>query len=100
MAFAIEITSAAYDELDNIKPYYRRSIINAIDKQLTHEPTTESKNRKVLAGIQPGFEHETPVWELRVRQYRVYYDVDHESTTVFIRAVRQKPPHTTTEQTI
>ena len=100
MSYAIDITDVACDELQAIKPFYRRQIIDAIHEQLQHEPTVESKNRKILAGVQPTFEHQTPVWELRVGDYRVYYDVDKVSMTVLVRAVRLKPPHVTTEQII
>ncbi len=100
MAFTIEITDFAYDELQAIKPYYRKQIIDAIHRQLTHEPTVETKNRKVLAGVLVTFEHKTPVRELRVGDYRVYYDVSEESTTVMVRAIRLKPPHATTEQIV
>jgi mRNA-degrading endonuclease RelE of RelBE toxin-antitoxin system len=100
MPFAIEIADYAYDELQAIKPYYRKRIVDAINRQLPHEPTAESKNRKVLSGVCPSFEHKLPVWELRVASYRVYYDVSEESMTVVIRSVRFKPPHATTEQII
>jgi len=39
-----------------------------------------------------------PIWELRVGEFRVFYDVDEEAQTVFVRAVRHKPPHKTTEE--
>jgi mRNA-degrading endonuclease RelE of RelBE toxin-antitoxin system len=100
MPDTIEIADVAYDELQSIKVFYRRQIFHAIDEQLAHEPTMETKNRKILTGVQPNFEHELPVWELRVGEYRVYYDVNEELKTVSIRAVRQKLPHKTTEQTI
>jgi mRNA-degrading endonuclease RelE of RelBE toxin-antitoxin system len=100
MPFAIEITDYAYDEVQAIKPYYRRRIIDSIFGQLSNQPTVETRNRKILSGVQPSFEHKLPVWELRVGSYRVYYDVSEESMTVVIRAVRVKPPHRTTEQII
>jgi len=98
MPYAIDIRDAALDELRAIKPYHRTRIIDAIDQQLTYEPNVETRNRKQLAGLQPGFEHDPPVWELRVGLYRVYYDINEQSKTVVVRAVREKPPHTTTEQ--
>jgi len=39
-----------------------------------------------------------PVWQLRVGEYRVFYDVDREEMAVYVRAVRLKPPHKTTEE--
>jgi mRNA-degrading endonuclease RelE of RelBE toxin-antitoxin system len=98
MPYAIDIRDAAFDELHNIKPYHRNRIIDAIDRQLAFEPNIETRNRKQLAGLQPDFDHDPPVWELRVGLYRVYYDISEESKTVVVRAVREKPPHTTTEE--
>jgi mRNA-degrading endonuclease RelE of RelBE toxin-antitoxin system len=100
MPYAIEIRDVAYDELQAVKPFYRKRILDAIDQQLQHEPTVETKNRKELSGLQPNFEHDPPVWELRVGTHRVYYDVSEELKTVVVRAVREKPPHTATEQIV
>jgi mRNA-degrading endonuclease RelE of RelBE toxin-antitoxin system len=41
-----------------------------------------------------------PVWELRIGEYRVFYDVDEQASLVMVRAIRQKPPHKTTEEII
>jgi mRNA-degrading endonuclease RelE of RelBE toxin-antitoxin system len=100
MPYAIDIVDVARDELQAVRVFDRRRISQAIDAQLVHEPTKETKNRKPLGGVEPNFAHEPPVWELRVGEYRVYYDVRDESKRVFIRAVRRKPPHQTTEQII
>jgi mRNA-degrading endonuclease RelE of RelBE toxin-antitoxin system len=85
-------------QLQAIKPFYRRRIVDSIDQQLMHEPTVETRNRKVLTGLEPDFEHDEPVWELRVGRYRVYYDVNEAAKTVVVLAIREKPPHVTTEQ--
>jgi mRNA-degrading endonuclease RelE of RelBE toxin-antitoxin system len=94
MGYEIEIAIGAVEELKAIKRYYRRAIIDAIEQELTHQPTTETRNRKLLVGLKPDFEHVPPVWEFRVGDYRVFYDVNVEQ----VRAVREKPPHATTEQ--
>jgi mRNA-degrading endonuclease RelE of RelBE toxin-antitoxin system len=100
MSYTIEIASLGFDELQTIKVFHRRQIVQSIDEQLTNTPANETRNRKVLTGLQPQFEHDPPVWELRVGEYRVYYDVNEESKTVSVRAVRLKPPHKTTEEII
>ena len=43
-------------------------------------------------------EHMDPVWELRIGEYRVFYDVDEQASLVMVRAIRHKPPHKTTEE--
>jgi mRNA-degrading endonuclease RelE of RelBE toxin-antitoxin system len=98
MPYTIEFRDVAYTELQTIKPFYRRRIVDTIDQQLVHAPVTETRNRKKLVGFQPDFDHDDPVWELRVGQYRVYYDVNQEANVVVVRAIREKPPHMTTEQ--
>jgi mRNA-degrading endonuclease RelE of RelBE toxin-antitoxin system len=92
-----------------LRDYEARQIIDAVDEHLTREPGRSSKRKKT---IRPGerlpFEHLEPVWQLRVGQYRVFYDVtacERESAqagrelyegVVSIRAVRYKPGHQTT----
>ncbi len=42
--------------------------------------------------LTPSFDHELPVWELRVGPFRVFYDVQDEEQRVHVRAVRRKEP--------
>jgi mRNA-degrading endonuclease RelE of RelBE toxin-antitoxin system len=98
MPYAIEISDAAFHELQAIKPFHRSRIVDAIDQQLQYEPNAETRNRKLLTGLRPDFEHDPPVWELRIGSHRVYYDIKAEGPTVIVRAIREKPPHATTEQ--
>ncbi|HSF17656.1 MAG TPA: type II toxin-antitoxin system RelE/ParE family toxin [Vicinamibacteria bacterium] len=39
----------------------------------------------------PPWGDELPVWELRVGDYCVFYDVSEEEKVVYVRAVRRKP---------
>ena len=71
--------------------------MDGIERQLTYEPMRETRNRKMLRGLIPPWQHVEPVWELRIAQYRVFYDVDEASGEVTIRALRRKPPHKTTD---
>lgn len=65
---------------------------------LTHEPAVETRNRKQLVNLVPPFEAIPPVWELRIREYRVFYDVSEQQRTVYVRAVRRKPAHRSTRE--
>ncbi len=98
MPFAIEIVPSALMELESVRIFDRRRIVQAIEEQLAHEPTATTRNRKMLPDLQPSFPCEPPIWELRVGDFRVFYDV-HEDV-VYVRAVRIKRPHHTTEQAI
>jgi mRNA-degrading endonuclease RelE of RelBE toxin-antitoxin system len=90
MAHQIELTQDAETELDRIKKHERNKIIDEMDKQLLYEPTVSTKNRKCLGTVEAGFEYEPPLWELRVDEYRVFYDVKKESEIVNVRAIRRK----------
>jgi mRNA-degrading endonuclease RelE of RelBE toxin-antitoxin system len=83
--------------LKAIRAFDRRRIVDEIERQLADRPTVETRNRKLLDAVAPGFEHVPPVWELRVGDFRVFYDVDEELATVFVRAVRFKGQLTTQE---
>ncbi len=100
MAYKIELMRSAASELRVIRAYDRRRIIDEMEAQLPHQPAVETRNRKRLAGVSPTFEHVAPVWELRVQDYRIYYDVDSDAKTVYVRAVRRKTPDQTTEDII
>jgi len=58
----------------------------------------ETRNHKMLPGLQPPWDQELPIWELRVGEYRVFYDVQEQARLVTVRAIRLKSPHKTTEE--
>jgi mRNA-degrading endonuclease RelE of RelBE toxin-antitoxin system len=96
--FVIRYAESVADDLSAIRPFDRRQLLDQIDLQLLHEPTRETRNRKILHGLTPPWDHLEPIWELRVNEYRVYYDVDESAGLVVVRAVRRKLPHKTTEE--
>jgi mRNA-degrading endonuclease RelE of RelBE toxin-antitoxin system len=96
--FSVRIVPSALEELKGIRAFDRKRIVQAIEEQLMHEPTVATKNRKMLPDLAPPFPCELPIWELRVGDFRVFYDVVEQA--VFVRAVRRKPPHQTTEDTL
>lgn len=100
MSFDVQIVPSAVEELKAIQVFYRRQIATAIEAQLMHQPTVATKHRKRLQNVEPSFEYEPPLWELRVGEFRVFYDVDEASASVFVRAIREKPPHAATERVL
>ena len=57
-------------------------VLDAVDRQLAHQPTLETKNRRLMRP------NPLATWELRVGNLRVYYDVqDSPEAVVFVRAV-------------
>ena len=86
------------NDLKRLRAGQRTQILDRIDAQLTYQPTEQTRNRKILVGLVPPWEHEEPVWQLRIGEFRVFYDVDQAEAIVVIRAIRHKPPHKTTEE--
>jgi mRNA-degrading endonuclease RelE of RelBE toxin-antitoxin system len=95
--FEILVTSGAEADLRGLKARDRRIVVEAIEDQLAREPRTPTRNRKELVGLRPPWDAVPPVWELRVGDFRVFYDVDAGEERVWVRAVLRKPPHRTTE---
>jgi mRNA-degrading endonuclease RelE of RelBE toxin-antitoxin system len=100
MGYRIDITDAAEAELRSLRVFERRKIVDAIQSQLGHQPTEETRHRKRLDSAIPAFDHLPPIWELRVGDYRVFYDIDESALIVVIRAVRRKLPEQTTDEVL
>lgn len=98
MRFEIVVHELAEGELAELRTFDRRLLLDAMESQLTHQPTLATRNRKRLDELTPSFEHVPPIWELRVGDFRIFYDVDETIRIVNVRAVRRKWPHQTTEQ--
>jgi mRNA-degrading endonuclease RelE of RelBE toxin-antitoxin system len=86
MKFAIAFTRTAAEHVRGYRKHEQKIVLDAIAEQLTHEPITETRNRKRLG------ENELSDWELRVQDFRVFYDVvvEDERGTVEIKAVGHK----------
>ena len=96
--YEIRYAEGVAGDLAEVRAYERARILDCIEEQLRHEPTRQARNKKILVGLAPPWEHVEPVWELRIGEHRVFYDVDEEASVVIIRAIRHKPPHKTTEE--
>ncbi len=85
MSYRIEYSPETENHLRALTARQRTIVLNAIDKQLSGQPTVETRNRKPM--------RPNPVapWELRIGNLRVYYDVEEEpNQKVFILAVGVK----------
>jgi mRNA-degrading endonuclease RelE of RelBE toxin-antitoxin system len=72
LAYTIEYALEVEEHLRSLTVRQRTIVLEAIDTQLTHDPTVETRNRK------PMRPNPLAPWELRVQNMRVYYDVEHE----------------------
>lgn len=93
--FEIRYVSAVEDDLRNLRAFEIRRIMNAIDSQLAIAPEQTDRMKKLLAGLKPPWNGAEPVWQLRVGDFRVFYDVETTHRVVTIRAIRRKGRHTT-----
>jgi len=87
MAYEIILSPEALDDLAGFMARQRRIILDEIELQLTNEPTRATQQRK------PMRPNPLASWELRVGQFRVYYQVeDNEENQrmIFIVAVGEK----------
>jgi mRNA-degrading endonuclease RelE of RelBE toxin-antitoxin system len=84
-------------ELRALRVSERRRVVDVIERQLGWEPVSESRSRKMLVGLQPPWDQVRPVWQLRVGDFRVFYDVDESEKRVIVRAVRKKGRNRTEE---
>jgi mRNA-degrading endonuclease RelE of RelBE toxin-antitoxin system len=95
--FALVFAALAREHLDELRPFERNRVLDAIAEQLPSSPNVATAKRKMLIGATPSFEHVPPVWQLRVGDYRVIYDVDVRGRVVVVRAVLRKGNKTTGE---
>ena len=95
--YDIRFARGVEDDLHRTPVFYRNRILDVIESQLTNTPLTPTRNRKLLVNLIPPWEAVPPVWELRVGEYRVFYDVSEEDSVVYVRVVRRKPRGKKTE---
>src|ERR1700678_1771843 len=100
MAYQIVVHELAVEELESRRAFDQRRILGDIREQLADQPDVPTRRRKCLIDLAPSFEHELPVWELRVGEFRVFYDVAAEENTVHIRGVRRKQTEQRTEDIV
>lgn len=96
--YRIYFSKGVEDDFAEITAFHRKIILSSIEKKLKYEPAKPTKTRKLLKGITPPWNAVPPIWELRIGNYRVFYDVSEMENTVYIRAVKAKPQDKTTEE--
>jgi mRNA-degrading endonuclease RelE of RelBE toxin-antitoxin system len=84
MMFRIELTPEAVEDLRLLRKFDQTQIIAAIERQLAEQAHQETRNRKRLRPNQ------LAEWELRVGDFRVFYDIDQDNAVVKIEAIGYK----------
>jgi mRNA-degrading endonuclease RelE of RelBE toxin-antitoxin system len=82
--FSIEFSASARKDLRYLHKSKQTLIVEEVEEQLIHEPLRETRNRKPLRP------NDLSSWELRVADFRVFYDVNEEVQEVTIKAVGWK----------
>ena len=95
----IVVEELALDDLDELRTYDRRLLEDAMEERLAHDPLVRTRNRKPLESFVPAWEHVQPIWELRVGDFRVFYDVEESAETVHVRRILRKGTKSTGEMT-
>jgi len=82
--FRIELTPEAVEDLRLLRKFDQQQIIDAIERQLSDQAAQETRHRKRLRPNQ------LAEWELRVGDFRIFYDIDQDNEVVKIEAVGYK----------
>lgn len=72
MLYEIVLSSHAKQHLRELTAWQRKIVLDAIERQLSHQPAVITRNRKRLRS------NLIATWEFRVGDLRVYYDVGEE----------------------
>ena len=85
MKYEVILKPDAENDLDGVRKYEARWIADAIERHLTREPEKVSRSRiKRLRGRQPAD------YRLRVGDFRVFYMVDADESTVLVLRILHK----------
>ena len=82
--FEIKFTEEAIEDLRWFNKSERSYLVGQLETVISLELTAETRNRKPLRP------NELAEWEVRIADFRVFYDVDEENKLVKIAAVGYK----------
>ena len=95
--FTVELAVSARQELREMRPFDRQAVLERIRQVLTSQPDVETNNCKALHGLKVPWDQVGDTRELKVDEYRVFFEIETGTKNVVIKAIRPKPPHLTTE---
>ena len=84
VAYAIEFSHEARGHFSTLDAHQRAMVRDGIVAQLLHQPTVETRHRKLLRP------NTTAGYRLRIDPLRVYYDVLEDEGIVLVQAIGVK----------
>ncbi|NJN96798.1 MAG: type II toxin-antitoxin system RelE/ParE family toxin [Anaerolineales bacterium] len=81
MVFKVEIGPDAWEHLQAFPAHAQALLLDTIEQQLCYQPDNETRNRKPLRP------NTLASWELRVGDFRIFYDIISYEATVFVVAM-------------
>jgi mRNA-degrading endonuclease RelE of RelBE toxin-antitoxin system len=82
MPYRIDYSPDAEDHLRALTARQQSTVLDAVNAQLTHQPSVPTRNRKLMRP------NRLAPWELRAGIRRVYYDLEEDpEAVVHVRAV-------------
>nr|VFJ72040.1 MAG: mRNA-degrading endonuclease RelE, toxin component of the RelBE toxin-antitoxin system [Candidatus Kentron sp. FM]VFJ72203.1 MAG: mRNA-degrading endonuclease RelE, toxin component of the RelBE toxin-antitoxin system [Candidatus Kentron sp. FM]VFK19838.1 MAG: mRNA-degrading endonuclease RelE, toxin component of the RelBE toxin-antitoxin system [Candidatus Kentron sp. FM] len=89
MPYRIEYSPDAEEHLREFTAREQKIILDTVDAGLSHRPTEQTRNRK------PMRPNRLAPWELRIGDFRVFYDVANSPEfCVYVRAIGVKEHNT------
>lgn len=82
--YEIEYTEEAEADLVYFRKHEQALILDEVERRLRYEPTVPTRNRKQLMSNQ------TAAWELRIGDFRVFYNPDEIIQIVAIVRIGEK----------
>lgn len=76
--YEIRFAESVQDDLRTLRTVDQTAVLDAIEEHLSRRPNVQTRRRKRLVGLEPPFDAVPPIWQLRVGELRVFYDVDGE----------------------
>jgi mRNA-degrading endonuclease RelE of RelBE toxin-antitoxin system len=86
--YEIEYTPQAIEDLKYFQKHEQQKILDEILVQLRYQPTVETRNRK---RTRPNI---IARWELRIGEFRVFYNVEEQVQIVEIQRIGEKEGNT------
>ncbi|NWF78942.1 MAG: type II toxin-antitoxin system RelE/ParE family toxin [Chloroflexi bacterium] len=82
--YDIRYTEGALDDVQWFRKHDQNIILDGIERQLRHEPASETRNRKRLRP------NDVAEWELRIGDFRVLYNIDEQTLIVEVQRIGEK----------